>query len=863
MFMFSSKELLKRNFILKAVNDAKIRVDADYEYSRKESLSRVRRNTVGSMDIRRLLTQPARDTRSAVRAAEYMENTIKLILARSTQNHHIHKRSLNATDLISAHDLETIANLTGCAARTHRPSCDNIPTVNRFRTATSVCNNRKEPRRGASNTPFTRWLPPQYEDGVSLAKGWDPNRQINGNYLPLVREVSDHILKPVDNNLESDVLNTNLVTFFGQWTDHDLTLTPTSPSIRSFNNGVNCDVSCDRTEPCFPITIPEDDPRTDKTCITFFRSAPACGSGYTGHIFGAANVREQINALTSFIDSGQVYGSEDAQARDLRDLTSDKGLLRVNTRFTDNGRELLPFSNMDVSMCANHRRITNNSNAEEVPCFVAGDPRSTENIALTSIHTLMLREHNRLARALAQLNPQWTGETIYQEARKIMGHFNIPTDYLVHIVGPDLIKKKLSSYPGYDENVDPTIASVFATAAFRFAHPTIQPFQFRLDENYNESPRYPSPLLHNAFFTPWRIIFEGGLDPVVRGLVGRPNKLNTQDHILHDELREKLFDLSMHLNRDLGSLNMQRGRDHGIPGYNEWRGFCGLSQPKDLTELAVVMNNTVLAQKLLDLYGTPDNIDVWLGGVAEPFVPNGRVGPLLGCLIANQFQKIRQGDRFWWENDGVFTDAQRDSLRKASLARIICDNTGITDVPKNPFYFRPRGVGYTPCENIPAFDLSPWKENRQPGPPGPPGPRGPPGPPGPQGLPGTAAKSAFALHLGNNSPIAGQPLRFHEVIYNGQNHYNPTTGVFTCVEPGVYEFQFHCTINQNVGNVDLLKNGKLVLHGFTTNQNSLITATGDTLLQLKKGDRIWLAANRGGIGLTSDSYFSGHLIFTA
>lgn len=80
-------------------------------------------------------------------------------------------------------------------------------------------------------------------------------------------------------------------------------------------------------------------------------------------------------------------------------------------------------------------------------------------------------------------------------------------------------------------------------------------------------------------------------------------------------------------------------------GYNTWRGFCGLSQPKNQAELAQVLNNNDLAQRLLQLYGTPDNIDIWLGGVAEPLVPGGRVGPLFACLIAKQFQSVRQGDR--------------------------------------------------------------------------------------------------------------------------------------------------------------------------------------------------------------------------
>lgn len=92
---------------------------------------------------------------------------------------------------------------------------------------------------------------------------------------------------------------------------------------------------------------------------------------------------------------------------------------------------------------------------------------------------------------------------------------------------------------------------------------------------------------------------------------------------------------------------------HLFLGYNQWRKFCGLSQPRNLSELAAVMNSRAMADKLLSLYKTPDNIDVWLGGVAEPFVPRGRVGPLFACLISTQFQKIRQGDRYskWHKYD--------------------------------------------------------------------------------------------------------------------------------------------------------------------------------------------------------------------
>ncbi|XP_041792243.1 eosinophil peroxidase-like [Chelmon rostratus] len=704
---------LSRSAIEKAVTEAKATVDSAYEYSRRESIERVRRNSASPSDVLRLLKQPAGFTRVAVRAADYMDNAVKLI-KRSLERHQ--KRSINTTDLISEEDLQAIADLTGCSARHRVPSCKTTPNLDKFRTISSVCNNRKNSRQGSSNTPFTRWLPAEYQDGISLPKGWDPRRKVNRRILPLVRAVSNRILRTANSQVESDPLYTHLVTIFGQWTDHDLTFTPHSPVIRSFSNGIDCDKSCERTEPCFPIEIPRQDPRfgrNSEECIPFFRSAAACGSGNTGHIFGASNVRQQMNSLTAFIDVGQVYGAEDTKAMFLRDLSSDKGLLKVNTMFTDNGRELLPFTNMSANMCATRARITNDVDVEEVPCFLAGDERSNENIGLTSLHTLMLREHNRLARALAELNPHWDGERLYQEARKIMGgYFQVLTfrDYLLHIVGPDVIAKQLSTYPGYDENVDPSISNVFATAAYRFAHLMVQPFMFRLDEKYHEHRHFPSPLLHKAFFTPWRIVFEGGLDPILRGLVGRKAKLNTQDHMMTDELRERLFEFSTELALDLASLNMQRGRDHGLPGYNKWRKFCGLSQPRNQKQLAKVLKNGQLAKRLLDLYGNPDNIDVWLGGVAEPFVPGGRVGPLFACLIATQFQRIRQGDRLWWENEGVFTEAQRESLKQTSLSHIICDNTGITEVPEQPFQYM-TSSNYIKCTDIPAFDLSPWKEN--------------------------------------------------------------------------------------------------------------------------------------------------------
>lgn len=123
-------------------------------------------------------------------------------------------------------------------------------------------------------------------------------------------------------------------------------------------------------------------------------------------------------------------------------------------------------------------------------------------------------------------------------------------------------------------------------------------------------------------------------------------------------------------------------------------------------------------------------------------------------------------------------------------------------------------------------------------------------------------KVAFSVRLGNNFPKADQPIAFHEIIYNGQNSYDIKTGYFTCEHPGVYEFSFHCTINQIAASLDLLRNGQRILHSFTTRQNGYITASGNAYIKLERGDKVCLLAQHGQNGLTSDSIFSGHLLFT-
>lgn len=156
-------------------------------------------------------------------------------------------------------------------------------------------------------------------------------------------------------------------------------------------------------------------------CIPFYRSTAACGTGDQNVVLGVPsteNPREQINTLTSFIDASTVYGSTVAAEKKVRNYSSEEGLLRVNTQYSDHGKDYMPFVDDIPSLCL---QDPHSASKERIECFFAGESRSNEVISLAAIHTLWMREHNRLAKALKNLNSHWSSETTYQEARKIVG----------------------------------------------------------------------------------------------------------------------------------------------------------------------------------------------------------------------------------------------------------------------------------------------------------------------------------------------------------------------------------------------------------------------------------------------------------
>ncbi|XP_071446700.1 peroxidasin homolog [Hetaerina americana] len=658
-------------------------------------------------DLLRLFRYPGPVERDLARAAEIYERTLANVRRHVAAGLKLDQPDeFSYEDLLSPSQLDVVARLSGCMA--HRPSinCTNMCFHGKYRTADGTCNNLIHPMWGASLIGFRRLLKPAYENGFNLPIGWTKSIKYFGHHKPSTRLVSTQLISTKE--VTPDSHYTHMLMQWGQFLDHDIDHAIPSLSGESFEEGVDCKKSCEYASPCYPIEIPPNDPRVKhRRCIDFIRSSAVCGSGHTSVLFDKVLPREQINQLTSYIDASQVYGFTEDLAEDLRDFKDEWGLLRTGVTSRSGGKPLLPFAGNQPIDC---RRDPQESN---IGCFLAGDIRANEQVALLAMHTLWLREHNRLAAGLRQLNPSWDGETIYQEARKIVGatmqHITY-SHWLPHIVGPSGMEM-LGSYAGYDPTVEATISNAFATAALRFGHSLINPVLQRLDNNLRPIPEGPLPL-HKAFFSPWRLVEEGGVDPLMRGMFSIPAKLKTPHQTLNSELTERLFEVAHEVALDLAAINIQRGRDHGLPGYNEYREFCNLSPARTFDELHNEIRNIKLREKLKHLYGHPGNVDVWVGGILEDPVPGGKVGPLFQCLLVEQFRRLRNGDRFWYENPAVFKPEQLLQIKQSSLARVICDNgDNITEVNKDVFILpKHHNPHFVQCPSLPEIDLRFWTE---------------------------------------------------------------------------------------------------------------------------------------------------------
>ena len=351
--------------------------------------------------------------------------------------------------------------------------------------------------------------------------------------------------------------------------------------------------------------------------------------------------------------------------------------------------------------------VTEQLCADVGECFIAGDVRSNEQKALVSFHSLFLREHNRIARKLKIINNNWDGERVYQETRKIIGAvFQKITyyDYLPVILGPEPLPK----YAGYNSSVNPGVSNSFATAAYRFGHSTIRP-EFEQLNNEFESIA-PAINLRFMFFNN-TFVQQTGIEPLLFGLIG--NFSEGVDRTLSSGIIKHLFERPNSPGQNLAALNIQRSRDHGIPGYNEFRKLFRLTDAMTFNDTKNEITDSENREILKRLYNDNPNLaELWVAGLAETPVPGGSVGPTFQCVIAEQFRRARDGDRFFYRRKNVFRRNQVYQIQKSSLSRIYCDNLkGLVSIQKNAFKAPTDFDQRIGCGRIRGIDLCAWKGN--------------------------------------------------------------------------------------------------------------------------------------------------------
>ena len=512
-----------------------------------------------------------------------------------------------------------------------------------YRSINGANNNISSPSKtnwGAAGITLFRELPAQF--GPS-----DPSGAIGGVNRPSPRAISNAVIDEPVTQFNTRQLST-LVYQWGQFLDHDMSATPTG------------------TTEYVPIKLPG-------TEVIFTEDIPFYRSDYQMTTDAGGNkVRQQLNMITSFIDGSNVYGSDSKRATWLRTMrngkmkTSSGNLLPYNTR---NGE-------LNSAIDPTAPEMANDS-GHQVKTFVAGDDRAAENPVLTSLHTLFVREHNRICDSLIGLGMR-DDEQMYQIARKIVGAEIEAITYQEFLPALGIV---LQPYSGYKDNVRPDIMNTFATASYRLGHTMVSDDVLLRDNNCQEVGPGEMDLVE-VFWNP-QLTAKYGIDVFIKGASSH-DQYET-DTKINDVLRNFLFVSASNPVRfgiDLGSLNIQRGRDHGLPDYNTARVFYTGKAARKFSDITSVDS---LADSLQNLYKSVDNVDLWIGILAEDHLPGKSIGRTLNAMLKSQFENLRDGDFYFYLNDPNLPNASREQIKRTKFSDIIKRNTGLSNIAIDPF----------------------------------------------------------------------------------------------------------------------------------------------------------------------------------
>ncbi|MEL7119876.1 MAG: peroxidase family protein [Bacteroidota bacterium] len=513
-------------------------------------------------------------------------------------------------------------------------SQDSNTTVNEalYRTISGANNNTTNTDWGAAGANLQRFSPVGYADGISTP---------GGDNRPNPRELSNLIFS--QDGLLNDVMGlSDFCWVFGQFIDHDIGLTPDGNEAAMIN---------------VPAGDPWFDPmNTGNVIIPMVRNVfdPNTGTSID-------NPRQHPNLITAFIDGSAVYGSDDESAAWLRSFNG--GRLKVSAG------NLLPYNTIDgeyeSEVDANSPHMDDAVGVAE-RLFVAGDPRANENPLLASFHTLFVREHNRLCDELVQLHPDWNDEQLYQHARKLVGAF---IQSIVYNEWLPVMGVQLDEYQGYNPDVNPQLFNEFTAAAFRLGHTLLNGNILVMD---NQGQLTETLGLRDAFFQPDVLVQQGGIEPFLKGMGTQVQQ--TFDARIIDDVRNFLFGPPGAGGLDLAAININRGRERGLTDFNSMRAALGL--PKYFFFQQMNWDYNVLI-KMVRTYKNINKVDPWVGMLVERPRPGELFGQTLMAVMEKQFAALRDGDRFYYLNDPVLSDEEKEAISNTRFYDILMRNADL------------------------------------------------------------------------------------------------------------------------------------------------------------------------------------------
>jgi len=529
-----------------------------------------------------------------------------------------------------------------CLAIFHNLNAQEVRNIDGY------ANNLLHPEWGSVEHPIVRITSNGYSDGIDTPTGL--NR-------PNPRHISNVLF--AQSELRNDPQGLSDFTWvFGQFIDHDITLFHDSEDPADF----------------YPIPVPVGDVHFDpmgtgEVMIPLMRNAhdPRTGTSMD-------NPRTPKNNISAFIDGSGIYGSDEYRAFWVRSLKDGK------LKMTENN--LLPFNTIGGEMDAvldQDAPAMAMANPFATQWFIAGDERANENTLLLSLHTLFAREHNRICEELLVDHPDWSDRELFQTAkRRVSG-------YIQAIVYEEWLPSlgiNLPSYSRYNAAVNPGITNVFSAAAFRYGHTTINSNIVRMS-NDGKIMEQGNTLLKEIFFNPMTLMEAGGIAALLKGMSTQVQQ--EFDCKIVDDLRNFLFGPPGAGGLDLAAINIQRGRERGLSDYNTIRQDIGLPA---LTSFSDLSDDNSLNKDIEELYGDINDVDPWVGMLAESSVSGSIFGETAMQVIAQQFQNLRDGDRFYYENDPMLSSEDLEEIKNTKLSHIIRRNFDIV-IHDDVFIARP------------------------------------------------------------------------------------------------------------------------------------------------------------------------------